>query len=517
MSKHSAGGFGPRQATPADDARFSAEVDRAGHLIDSGNLSGAVTALGDVLGWAESLYGAGDEDVLLVRCELGRTLDRLGRHYEAVDVLGPGVVLARELGPDATSTRTDLIDGLIAALEASGRGAETPALHRERGDVVAAAASAESPDARFAPSEDDLELTGDGEVGPSGGTGVGGAGVSELGGTDGGAGPVDGAGVGGATGLPPVGGDASAEAASVAPPAGYAGLPDGDGPQRDGRAADGSTREDAAPASPASDVDGTTHDGEAPADPTSDVGGDGTPTGPGGPGSVETLASDLRAAIEQPGVDVATAQELVRRAESPETRQLLPDALLVAAGAHTAASDTDGAVAAHARRAEAVAALDGPTSSTALRAAVRHVSALVEAGRLDDALDANMFLGRDARRFRGDDLELADLTTARSADLLAAKGRFFEARQVFAELVDLRIRRPELGPESEQTLDARHRLAWATLEVDPAEALTLFEDLKADLARALPADHPLHAQSAEGADEARSDLAAKDAGGTAGE
>jgi hypothetical protein len=128
-----------------------------------------------------------------------------------------------------------------------------------------------------------------------------------------------------------------------------------------------------------------------------------------------------------------------------------------------------------------------------------------------------MFLGRDARRFRGDDLELADLTTARSADLLAAKGRFFEARQVFAELVDLRIRRPELGPESEQTLDARHRLAWATLEVDPAEALTLFEDLKADLARALPADHPLHAQSAEGADEARSDLAAKDAGGTAGE
>src|SRR5699024_3824524 len=83
------------------------------------------------------------------------------------------------------------------------------------------------------------------------------------------------------------------------------------------------------------------------------------------------------------------------------------------------------------------------------------VSALVEAGRLDDALDANMFLGRDARRFRGDDLELADLTTARSADLLAAKGRFYEARQVFAELVDLRIRRPEMGPDAEPTLAAR--------------------------------------------------------------
>ncbi|SJM50014.1 putative Fe-S oxidoreductase [Actinomycetales bacterium JB111] len=488
-------------------------MDRAGHLIDSGNLSGAVTALGDVLGWAESLYGAGDEDVLLVRCELGRTLDRLGRHYEAVDVLGPGVVLARELGPDATSARTDLIDGLVAALEASGRGAETPALHRERGDVVAAAASAGSPDARFAPSEDDLELTGDGAPGPVGGAGVGDAGTGGAGIGDAAEGGVGAAGgiEDGALGAPPVGGDASAEAAPVAPPAGYAGLPDGEAPADPTADVDGATREGEASAGPTSGVDGATREGEAPANLTADV---GTASGPD---EAQALAIDLRAAIEQPGVDVPTAQELVRRAESTETRQLLPDALLVAAAAHAAASDTDGAVAAHARRAEAVAALDGPTSSTALRAAVRHVSALVEAGRLDDALDANMFLGRDARRFRGDDLELADLTTARSADLLAAKGRFFEARQVFAELVDLRIRRPELGPESEQTLDARHRLAWATLEVDPAEALTLFEDLQSDMARALPDDHPLHAQSAEGADEARSDLAAKEAGGSTGE
>ncbi|MGC5616690.1 hypothetical protein [Georgenia sp. Z1491] len=376
-------GPAPGRPTPDDDARLSEEVDRAGHLLDAGDHAGAVTALGDVLGWAESVYGPGDPDVLLVRGELGGALGRLGRHYEAVDVLGPGVVLARELGPEDAETRAGLVTALISALEASGRGHETPSLEHE---------------------------------------------LAQVGGPD-------------------AGSDAGSDTGSHE--------------QTDEQGADA----------------------EAP------------------------LADDLRrAATDGAGVDDAEA--LVARADTPADRQLLPDALLVLAEARTRAEDPEGAVDAYARRAEVVAALDGPTSGTALRAGARHVTALVEAGRLDEALDANMFLGRDARRYRPDDLELADVATARSADLLAAKGRFEEARQVFAELVALRTGRPDVGPEHLSTLDARHREAWATLEVDPARALEQFEALTADLERLVPPDHPLVGQAANGTEEARGDLAA---------
>lgn len=441
-------GYAPRRPTADDDARLGAEVDRAGHLIDSGDHAGAVTALGDVLGWAESLYGPGDPDVLLVRGELGRALGRLGRHHEAVDVLGPGVVLARELGPDDAQTRSDLITSLVDALEASGRGEETPALERELADVHVHEPGPAA-HGRAAEPQDGSGY----DVGP--GIDVG-AGYDAGSGYDAGAGYDTGAGADVAAG-----GAGDDEYAVGMPPE------DGTG---------GPVRADA-------DADADENDHAAP-----------------------TLRDDLRAATVREDVGVDEAQDLVARADTPADRQLLPDALLLLAEAHSRAGDTAGAVDAHAHRSHAVASLDGPTSGTALRASARHVTALVEAGQLDEALDANMFLGRDARRHRPDDLELADIATARSADLLAAKGRFHEARQVFAELVSLRISRAGIGPDHLSTLDARHREAWATLEVDPATALSQFEALSADLERLLPPDHPLVGQAANGAEEARSDL-----------
>ncbi|MGC5629569.1 hypothetical protein ACPYO6_15150 [Georgenia sp. Z1344] len=460
-------GFAPRRPTPEDDARLGAEVDRAGHLLDAGDHAAAVTALGDVLGWSESLYGPADADVLLVRGELGKALGLLGRHYEAVDVLGPGVVLARELGPEDAETRTGLISALIDALRASGRGEETPSLERE------------------------LEEAG-------GGSSAGGGSYAAAHGREAGNGA---GGVGGGDGAP---GGANVD-----------GLGEG-GPHQADAHADGGAHAAGAAHAAADEV--PDHDRFAGPDGSDDLDDTGAPvttgshastgamSGVGSASGGSSLADDLRAAATT-GVEPERAQELVDRADSPADRQLLPDALLLLAEARTRAEDPDGAVEAYARRAEAVSSLDGPTSGTALRAGARHVTALVEAGQLDEALDANMFLGRDARRYRPEDLELADIATARSADLLAAKGRFEEARQVFAELVALRSNRPGVGPEHLSTLDARHREAWATLEVDPGRALAQFEELSGDLERLLPPDHPLIEQAANGAEEARSDLA----------